>query len=287
MPQTATTNYSWVNQSTFPSVDPRYYQLLVQATLLIWGISFLGFSVPISHILAAFTTSVFTQLLFTRYLKLSPNLLSTFNSTLSIILLLHASSWVWIALASFIAISSKFVIRFNNKHIFNPSNIGIVAVLLLTSSAWAAPGQWGQLLWLALLLAGSGLILFIGLSRLLTSISFLFVFSSLILLRALWLGDPLQIPLHQLQNGALLIFTFFMLSDPMTSPNTPLARIIFGAWIGVLSWILQFVFYIPNAFLYALATSMPLVILLNHFFSNKYAKENLFRWSKHSTRRTQ
>ena len=36
--------------------------------------------------------------------------------------------------------------------------------------------------------------------------------------RSLWLGEPMSIPLHRLQNGALLLFTFFMISDPRTTP---------------------------------------------------------------------
>lgn len=297
MPQTTINSLS-TNHSIFSGIDPRYYQLFVQTSLLLWGIFFLGFEVPSSHIIIAFSTGIVTQLLFTHYLNLPSNLLSTFNSTLSILLLLHADNWLWIALASFIAISSKFLIRFNKRHIFNPSNLGIVTVLLLTTSAWAAPGQWGQLLWLSLLIAGAGLIFFIGVSRLLTSISFLLVFSTLILVRALWLGDPLQMPLHQLQSGALLIFTFFMLSDPMTSPSSPLGRIIFGTWIGILSWGLQFIFYIPNAFLYALAASMPFVLILNQLLLprssvgkdtntnlGKNIKEKPFQWTKYKTRR--
>ncbi len=252
-------------------IDPRYYQLLIQAGLLLWGVIYLEFNLSPLYVLAAISTGLLVQISFTRYLKLPANLLSTFNTTLSILLLLHADSWIWITLASFIAISSKFVIRYRNKHLFNPSNIGIVAVLLLTESAWAAPGQWGQAIWITLVVAGLGLILMIGFSRMLTSISFLVTYVLLILLRALWLGDPLQIPLHQLQNGAVLIFAFFMLSDPMTSPTHYAGRIIFGIWVAVFSWILQFYFYIPNAFLYALAASMFFVPLLNqHFHSFNY-----------------
>jgi Na+-transporting NADH:ubiquinone oxidoreductase subunit NqrB len=271
-----TSNIEKLQLLTRPSsrIDPRHYQLFIQSCLLIWGLIYLDFVIPLSHIITAFGTTLLSQTIFTRYHRLPANLFSTLNTTLSILLLLHANHWFWIALACFIAISSKFLVRIHNKHLFNPSNIGIVAVILLTSSAWAAPGQWGQAMWLFLLLGGLGLIPLIGFSRLLTSISFLLIFSALILLRSLWLGDPWQIPMHQLQNGALLIFTFYMLSDPMTTPDNTLGRIIFGSWLAVLAWVLQFMFYIPNAFLYALAVSMPLVVLLNQRFKGQH-----FQWS--------
>ena len=258
-------------------IDPRYYQLLVQMSLLVWGVFFLDFANPFVYGVIAIIVSLLTQLCFTRFYALPANLLSSLNSTLSILLLLHATRWYWITLACFIAISSKFLLRYQCKHIFNPSNIGIVMVLLLTPSTWVASGQWGQGIWLALLLAGAGLIMLIGFSRMLTSISFLLIFALLILMRALWLGDTWSIPLHQLQNGALLIFTFFMLSDPMTTPQTNNGRIFFGMTVALLSFALQYGFYISNAFLYALALAMPLVPLLN-----RYAQSQHYQWPRNS-----
>ena len=47
-------------------------------------------------------------------------------------------------LAAFLTVVSKYILRFNQKHIFNPSAFGIVATLLLTKDAWLSPGQWGS-----------------------------------------------------------------------------------------------------------------------------------------------
>ena len=46
-------------------------------------------------------------------------------------------------LAAVVTIAGKFLIRVNGKHIFNPTNGGIVAMLLLTNQVWVSPGQWG------------------------------------------------------------------------------------------------------------------------------------------------
>ena len=51
---------------------------------------------------------------------------------------------------------------------------------------------------------------------------------ALLVARAVWLGDPLAIPLHQLQSGSLLIFAFFMISDPRTAPDSRLGRFLFA-----------------------------------------------------------
>src|SRR5262249_26884558 len=71
--------------------------------------------------------------------------------------------------------------------------------------------------------------------------------------RALWLGDPLSIPLHQLQNGALVLFAFFMISDPKTTPDTRLGRILFAGLVALGAWYVQFVWYGSNALLWSLA----------------------------------
>lgn len=247
--------------------DPRYYQLAVQCALLLWGMLSLQFTVAWQDVTLVLATALVTQYLFMRVLDLPVQLLSALNTSLSIILLLHAGHWAWLVLAAFIAIASKFLIRINGRHIFNPSNIAIVAVLLATDATWVAHGKWGQAMWFSLLAAGFGLVWLLGWRRMLTSLTFLSVFSGLLLGRALWLGDPLAIPLHQLQNGALLIFTFFMLSDPMTTPQSTRGRLLFGTAVAIIGWVLQFVYFIPNAFLYALAFSSPFVMLINHYYS--------------------
>jgi Na+-translocating ferredoxin:NAD+ oxidoreductase RnfD subunit len=81
--------------------------------------------------------------------------------------------------------------------------------------------------------------------------------------RALWLGDPFSIPLHQLQNGALVLFAFFMISDPKTTPDTRLGRILFAGLVALGAWYVQFVWYWGNALLWSLAGVTLTVPLLD------------------------
>lgn len=247
-------------------IDPRYYQATVQLGLLGWGVSWGYFSVQSGQVFAVLSSALLTQWLFTRYHALRLNPLSTLNTALSILLLLHATHRGWLVLAAVLAVSSKFLLRSQNRHIFNPSNIGIVLVLLLSDATWVAHGKWGHAIWLALLLAGFGLVFLLGRRQMAASLAFIATYSLILLGRAFWLGDPLAIPLHQLQNGALLIFTFFMLSDPMTTPAKVSGRLLYGGWVALLAAWLQFQWFIPNAFLYALACSSPLVLLINYKF---------------------
>ncbi len=259
-------------------IDPRYYQATVQLGLLSLGMWGGYFAVSPEAVFVVLSAALLCQWGFTRYLNLALNPLSTINTALSILLLLHAVHVGWLALTAVLAISSKFLLRVRGRHVFNPSNIAIVLVLLLTDATWVAHGKWGQGIWLALLLAGFGLVFLLGFKQMLTSFAFLAIYAVLLSGRALWLGDPLQIPLHQLQNGALLIFTFFMLSDPMTTPENSRGRLIYGGWVAMLAAWLQFRWFIPNAFLYALACSSPIIVFINYKF-----KGTRFNWGIRST----
>ena len=95
------------------------------------------------------------------------------------------------------------------------------------------------------------------------TLAFLLTFSSLLVARALWLGDPLSIPVHQLQSGALLIFAFFMLSDPKTTPNSSAGRWLFGSLVAGATCYAQFWCYRSDAALFALIACAPIVPVID------------------------
>jgi len=81
--------------------------------------------------------------------------------------------------------------------------------------------------------------------------------------RAWWLGGPAAIPPHQLQSGALLIFTFFMISDPRTSPDSRLGRFLFALAVALLAHWLAFFLQMRPALYVALIVLAPSVFLLD------------------------
>ena len=244
-------------------MDLRYYQLAVQIALLLFGILQLRFDISPARMVAVVALAGLLQLLFTRHYQLPANLPSAANSALSILLLLRSNGLGWLLLAVLIAIASKFLLTVRRRHLFNPSALGIVVVILVSDASLVTLGQWGREIWLFLLTAGGSLILLIGPTRMATTLAFVAVYALFLFGYAAWLGDPWQIPLHQLQNGALLIFAFFMLSDPKTTPASTVGCLLYGTWVALLGWTLQYLFFIPNAFLYALILASPLTLLIN------------------------
>jgi len=93
------------------------------------------------------------------------------------------------------------------------------------------------------------------------AMAFLATFAAIVIARGLWLGDPAAIALHQLQNGALIVFAFFMITDPKTTPATAHYRLVQGVAVAVLAAFLQYRLDVASAPLFALVILAPIFAL--------------------------
>ena len=244
--------------------DPRWYQVAVLGTLVAYGVVALDFGIHWYNAVAIAATTQLVQFAATRAARLGAfDPRSPLITALSLTLLFRTDDVLLAMAAAAIAIGSKFVVRVNGKHVFNPANIAIVSLMGLSDHAWISTGQWGNAAIGAFALACLGFIVLTRAKRAETTIAFLTAYAALLVVRALWLGDPLAIPLHHLQNGALLVFAFFMISDPKTTPNTAAGRIVFASVVAGIAFIIQFVLYQPNGPVIALLLSAPLVPLID------------------------
>ncbi len=260
------------------SSDPRYGQLVVLSALLVYGISQLDFA-----FLPAFPAVVILTVLIVQY-GLSRCLRQTvfewrsaLITGLSLVLLLRSDSLFWGVAAAIIAITGKFLLRWRGKAVFNPSNLALTSTLLLTPHCWLSPGQWGA----SVILSAFGLsvawMILNRVERLDIAVAFLLFYSVGLFGRAVWLGDPMTIPMHQLLQGSLLIFALFMITDPKTTPDHRLARFGFALMVATLALVGRFVYYQPNALIYALTLCSPLTPLFDRCFPFKN-----FQWIDHS-----
>lgn len=250
--------------------DQRLFQIAFLGSLLSFGVFQRDFLVDAAFVLVTLATVWLTQTAAILRLGLAWNsLLSATISGLGLCLLCRANSLGWVALAAAISIASKFLIRWKGKHFFNPTNLGIVVLLVSTSSVWVSPAQWGTERLLVFWVLAMGLWVTFVSRRSDVSLVFLGTYVTLLVLRVLWLGQPTAVLFHQLQSGALLVFTFFMISDPRATPDAPTARIGFGVAVAVLAYVLRFHFYSPNALLYALFLLSPLTPILDSLWSTR------------------
>ena len=240
--------------------DPRYFQVLVLSSLLAFGIGVLDFGVAWQNAAAIIVTAQLTQFVGTRLAGLPRfDPLSALITSLSLTLLLRTEFIALAAMAAAIAVGSKFLVRVRGKHVFNPANVALVIMMLATDYAWVSSGQWGSATIGALALTCLGFLVLTRAKRAETTIAFLLAYAALLFGRALWLGDPLTIPLHQLQSGALLIFAFFMISDPKTTPDAAVGRVLYGMLVASVAFVIQFLNYVPNGPILALVLTAPLV----------------------------
>ena len=243
--------------------DARHFQIVFLGVFVSVGVVWYGFDVPFTHAIGMGIAAQATQLVCARLFDVRFDPRSPFISTLSLCLLLRTNT-LWLAVAAaVIAIASKFLVRWQGKHVFNPTNIAIVVLVLFTDAAWVSSGQWGSEVWIAFLLAALGGMVSYRAMRSDIALAVLAVHSAVLFGRAMWLGDPWAIPLHQLQNGTLLVFAFFMISDPKTTPNARAGRMIYAALVVSFGAWVQFGLFRPNGLLYGLAILSPVVPILD------------------------
>jgi enediyne biosynthesis protein E5 len=245
--------------------DARHFQIAALATLLGFNFAFLDFGARPLNSALAILSSLATQALCSRVRRLPAiDLRSPLITGLSLSLLLRADEPWLHALAAGIAIGSKFVLRLDGKHIWNPAGFAIVVLLLVTPGhVWISPGQWGTSVWFAALVSFFAVMVLGAARRGDIALFFLAAHGALLLARAAWLGDPLSIPLHQLQSGSLLIFAFFMISDPRTSPASRLGRFLFALAIALLAHRLAFFWQMQPALYVALIALSPFMLLID------------------------
>jgi enediyne biosynthesis protein E5 len=243
----------------------KKYQFLLMFSLLILGLEFRGFSVNLFQILLTFLFCNLSQYIWIKALRLEEKgYWSAFITSMGIALLLRSDS-LWIhPLIGSLSISSKFLLRFGNRHLFNPAMIGIVLGISLFPGTWVSPGQWGQGISTTLVLLCFGLWVTIQAGMGLLSVSFLGSYILLLLFRIFYYEYQLDILWHQLENGSLLLFSFFMITDPKTCPISKIGQVIHPILVAVLAYHLQYSFYIQPATIWALFSLTPLLIFWNH-----------------------
>lgn len=259
--------------------DIRWYQILFLSLFLCFAMFTLDWDITWKQIGFNLGLALLTQLFFIFWLKLPDyhSLKSAFISGLGICLLLKSSSPNIYALAIIIAISSKFLIQFKKKHLFNPVNLGIVLVVFFTKDAWISPGQWGATSGFIFLFGVGGMFILYNIKRLETAAGFLgTLFIAEWIYKILYLGWELDHLMHDFINGTLLLFSFFMITDPRTIPASPKARWTWSIAIALICFYLKNWHYQTDAPLKVLLCMTPLVPILDIIF-----KQQFFKWNSY------
>lgn len=266
---------SYLSLLNYFNSDARHYQMTFQFTFLMTGVFSLQWNITPLQILAVFCTALTTQFLLIKFTKLPMKALKSGGiSALSLCLMFRADSIQIMVLAAVLAILSKAIFKVNGKHFYNPANFGLCTTMLLTHQGWISPGQWGSAGTWWFLIGILGFLVTTKAKRIDIALAFIGTFAFLhgwrILIYQQW---PVDFFTHQFTNGALLLFTFFMITDPASTPSHKIARVVWAGSVGALAFYLQAYLWINGAPLWALFFLSPLTPLIDYIF-----KAEQFSW---------
>ena len=248
--------------------DPRLHVAAVIITIHVLGQVALGFRVSVPQILAAILTCAIIEVALTfRQTRAFVWPASAMLTGSGVALILRwvgtpaddpwsTTGWQWFALIAGGSLLTKYVIRYRGTHVFNPSNIGLVAAFLLLGPSrvepldfWWAPLNVPMIAAYGVILLG-GLLITRRLALLALAASFwvtLAVGLGIVAatghcMTANWAFEPVcgvDFWRVVVTSPEVLIFLFFMITDPKTVPSGQVGRIAFGVLVGITSTLLM------------------------------------------------
>lgn len=258
--------------------DVRDFQLLFLSSFLIFGISYLSWEISLLKILVTNICCIVTQFVLNRLVDKSwkpDSIKSAAISAFGLCILFYAQSIYMVAVCSVITIASKFIFRINKTHFINPTNAGIILTIILFGKGWISPGQWGTLSFLTFFIIGVGLMVVTKSNRLDTALTFLICAFTLDYLRiVIYQGWDFSVLLHKYTNGSIILFIFFMITDPRSTPQHRGARIFWAVILSLTTYYLSYSMQIYTAPLWALFYCSFLTPVLNYFFPGE-----IFEWN--------
>jgi enediyne biosynthesis protein E5 len=183
------------------------------------------------------------------------------------------------AVAPLLAISSKSVLQVNGRHIFNPSNFGLTALLLLFPvTVTTLPSQWsGSLLIVMIVLVVGGFSAF-RVSRWDLVFSFVVGFCCMAFIENLVGHYGYAFVYGPLLGAAFQLFILSMITDPKTTPDTRRMRIVFGFSLAIADGILRLMNnqYSPFIALLLISACVPLLRFLTTLITARIASNGQY-----------
>jgi enediyne biosynthesis protein E5 len=173
---------------------------------------------------------------------------SSYISGISVGILVR-SPFLWpYFFASLISILSKYVLRINGRHLWNPSNLGVSAVLFLAPQTVSLLSiQWGNNLWpmAVIWLLGFAIVWRVG--RLHVSASYVVSFLVFALIRSAITGNPWQSTIAPITGPMYQLFIFFMVTDPKVAVRSKLGQVVVVVLVAFVEMLLRLneVIYAP------------------------------------------
>jgi len=222
--------------------DARVLVILAQVTYLFFGIRG-NFDVAWLDVALALVVAISTEYIFWKLFNKKVSLpLSAATTALGISMYFRSAYPALFALAAFIAIASKYVIRKpGGDHIFNPSNFGISSIVFLAPSlATVEFTQWGSSIWVYIPVAVVCFFIAWRAGVLPLSLSFIASYTFLLVILLPHVPDIFSPHHYGILGPSLVVFCTLMITDPKTIPKGTYARILQGIVAATMFFLFEF-----------------------------------------------
>ena len=198
-----------------------------------------------------------------------PNLASAYITGISVGILLRSPEYWPYAISSAIAITSKYVMRWRGRHLWNPSNFAICAMLLLAPEYFAALSiQWGNTVWPMMVVWVLGALIVYRVRRFHITATYVVSFVVLAALRAAITGHPFLAEVAPITGPMYQLFIFFMITDPKTTVTPKWGQCLVVVLVAVVEMILRLAQKV-NAPFFALTIVGPMALIIDIWWSTR------------------
>ena len=258
------------NWGKFFSLDNKWIAPLFITSILVVGNLSFGMLESYKKTGIAIVASLLTELILSKiYFGKWPILASAYISGISVGILVRSPAvWPYFVCAV-VSIMSKYVLRVNNRHIWNPSNFGIAVLVFLAPETVATLSiQWGNYLLPMIVIWCLGSVIIARLHRFHITGTYVACFIALAFVRSWITGSPWQSEVAPLTGPMYQLFIFFMITDPKTTVKSRKWQAIVVAIVALVEMILRLdqVVYAP---FYALFMVGPTALLIEYWFESR------------------
>ena len=251
-------------------VDKRYLAPILVTMVLIAGQVTFGFLESWSRTMLAIATAIGIEMVLGRALwGRWPHLASAYISGISVGMLVRSPAFWPYALCSAISITSKYVLRVRGRHLWNPTNFGVSAVLFLAPATVSVLSvQWGNVVAPMAVIWVLGSIIVWRVGRLHISVTYVLSFLLFSFFRAWWTGSPWVASVAPITGPMYQLFVFFMVTDPKTTVKSVKGQCVVVFLVAALETVMRLneVVYAP---FYALFIVGPIALLAEQWWDTR------------------
>lgn len=255
------------------SLDNRYVPPVFITLILLAGQLSYGILESYERTLLAIATAVTLELILGRiFLGKWLNLASAYITGISVGILVRSPSFWPYAIGAALAITSKYVLRFRGRHLFNPSNFGISVMLFLLPTTVAMLSiQWGNNLWSMAVIWVLGTLIVWRHRRFNISATYAISFLVLAVIRSWIIHEPWLSEVSPITGPEYQLFIFFMITDPKTTVRSQRGQRV----VAFLVALLEMFFRLDQSIyaeLYALFWIGPIALLVEMWLDSRRRK---------------